>query len=488
MGNDCTTTPPASYGRYPIATKPGSLASFMAAAQPLTSKFGYQEISGFVDDIAGSSPPYVYALSGPVQMARAQLNSGTAPLSFLKWNGKAFDSPGIGGADVGVLPTGAFQNCEAPAQAQWGSSVSYVDATQQYLLTFICVSPGDPALGPGNGGGEGGAWFYSTSYTLSDPTQWAQPKEITGTWSTFDQSGGCPAWNGYYPTFMSLGAKSAHLSTTRYVFSLWGCQGGGTTPPKRQMAARAFSMKVGPEISPGGVVPLDSTATTVQPGSWISIYGSNLATDTATWKGDFPVTLAGTSVTINGKPAYLSLVSPTQINLQAPDDTATGSVNVVVTNTWGSTTSNVTLGAVGPSFSLLDASHVAGIILRPDGSGTYGSGVNSYDIVGPKGTSLGYKTVPAKAGDSVVLFGVGFGPTNPTVPAGKTFAGAATTTNQVQLSINSKSVTPAFAGLTSAGLYQFNLTVPAGFGTGDVPLSAVVSAQKTPSYVVISLQ
>ncbi|HVW86663.1 MAG TPA: choice-of-anchor V domain-containing protein [Bryobacteraceae bacterium] len=244
-----------------------------------------------------------------------------------------------------------------------------------------------------------------------------------------------------------------------------------------------------PSISAGGVVPVYSSSTTIQPGEWVSIYGSNLAGSTATWNGDFPTMLGGTSVTVNNKPAYLWFVSPGQINLQAPDDTATGSVNVVVTNANGTATSTVTLGQFGPSFSLLDGKHVAGIILRPDGSGSnLPNTPNSYDIVGPTGSSLGYKTVAAKAGDSLVLFGVGFGPTNPAVAAGKVFAGAAATTTPVTLLVNNQPVTPAFSGLTSAGLYQFNLTVPSGLGAGDVALSAMAGGLQTPSGVVLSLQ
>jgi uncharacterized protein (TIGR03437 family) len=96
--------------------------------------------------------------------------------------------------------------------------------------------------------------------------------------------------------------------------------------------------------------------------------------------------------------------------------------------------------------------------------------------------------VAAKAGDSLVLFGVGFGPTNPTVAAGTAYSGAAMTTSPVSLLINNKSTTPAFAGLTSAGLYQFNLTVPSGLGTGDVPLQGLVGGVMTPTGAVLSLQ
>ena len=239
-------------------------------------------------------------------------------------------------------------------------------------------------------------------------------------------------------------------------------------------------------IRSGGITPIYSPASTIQPTSWVTIYGTNLASSTLVWKGNFPTILGGTSVAIDGKAAYLSYVSPGQINLQAPDDSNTGSVPVVVETPTGTATSTVTLGPFGPSFCLLDAKHVAGIILRSDGSGAYGGG--TYDIIGPTGNSLGYQTVAAKAGDAVALFGVGFGPTTLNVPAGQAFSGAAATRNPVQLQIDGVGVTPSFAGLTGAGLYQLNLTIPPNAGTGDVALVATVGGSQTPSEVVISLQ
>jgi uncharacterized protein (TIGR03437 family) len=241
-----------------------------------------------------------------------------------------------------------------------------------------------------------------------------------------------------------------------------------------------------PSIASGGIVSVGSSATTIQPGEWVSIYGTNLASGTVTWNGDFPTSLGGTSVTINGKKAYLWYVSPGQINLQSPDDTARGSVPVVVTTANGSSTSTVPLGDFGPSFLLLDAKHVTGIIYRGDGSGAYGGG--GYDIIGPTGSTLGYPTVAAKAGDIVELFSVGFGPTTPAVAAGQAFSGAAPTNYPVTVLINGRSATPSFAGLSGAGLYQFNLTVPSGLGTGDVSLQASVGGVQTPPGVVITLR
>ncbi|MEP6714464.1 MAG: hypothetical protein ABJC09_02755 [Terriglobia bacterium] len=241
-----------------------------------------------------------------------------------------------------------------------------------------------------------------------------------------------------------------------------------------------------PAITTGGIVPAFGSTNTIQTGEWVSIYGTNFADSIYTWNGTFTTTLGNVSVTIDGKPAYLSYASPLQLNVQAPDDPAIGTVAVVVTTPAGTATSTVTLASVAPSFLLLDDKHVAAIILRSNGSGTFGGG--TYDIVGPTGSSLGYGTVAAKAGDIVEIFAVGLGPTNPTVHAGQVFTGAAPTTNPVSVSVSSKSLTPSFAGLSGAGLYQINLTIPAGLGTGDVLLTALVGGAQTQTGVVISLQ
>ena len=247
-------TPPDSYGRYAVITPTTSLDTLMQEGVPLPNKYGEQEISGFVDDVSPSSTPYLYASSGNVRLAQAQLNGGSARLSFMKWDGNGFNSMGLGGTEASVLPTsGPFENCLDPKQSQFGSSITYVEATHQYLLTFVCISSGDPKFGKNQPNAQGGAsWFYATSYNPGDPLQWSepdplgnpQPREIAGSWSPFDiSSTTCPDFKGWYPSFMSLKTNPGHLSMSGYVFYLYGCQGGGNgQAPQRQMSSRAFKI------------------------------------------------------------------------------------------------------------------------------------------------------------------------------------------------------------------------------------------------------
>jgi uncharacterized protein (TIGR03437 family) len=245
----------------------------------------------------------------------------------------------------------------------------------------------------------------------------------------------------------------------------------------------------GPTITTGGVVPVYSSATTIQPGSWVSIFGTNLAAATTVWNGNFPTSLGNVGVTINGKSAYLWYVSSGQINLQAPDDTATGSVPVVVTTASGTTTSTVTLGQVGPAFLLLgDGKHATGLIFTPNGGGSQGGG--TYDFLGPVTAGAGFR--PVKTGEPLVLYGIGFGPTTPKVAAGSVFTCAATgcptIVAQPQITLGGVPVTLNFGGVVGAGLYQFNFTVPANVASGDQALVAIVDGVQTQASVFVPVQ
>ena len=261
IGSDCTTIPPATYGRYPVLSPPVPIATAMATGQPLPGTMADSELSAFVDDAGAGPAQFLYEVHNYVPgglgdpplpnnqnsdlvIARARLNGGTAPLSFMKWNGRSFAEPGIGGLETPIFPNSPYQSCGDKSQSRHMGSISYVEDTGQYLLTFVCNSPTDPASGHPGSNHSGSAWFYSTSYDLSDPRQWSQPQEIVGSWSEWDNSGGCPDWKGYYPTFMSLGGKPGHLSTSGYVFYLWGCPGGAgdASAPKRQFSSRAFTI------------------------------------------------------------------------------------------------------------------------------------------------------------------------------------------------------------------------------------------------------
>ena len=98
-----------------------------------------------------------------------------------------------------------------------------------------------------------------------------------------------------------------------------------------------------------------SYQTIVAPNSWAVAFGSGIALSTAIAtplsNGQWPTTLAGTTVQVNGQPAELYYVSSSQVNFLVPDITQFGSATVVIANTGsgatGTSTVNIQNSAVG---------------------------------------------------------------------------------------------------------------------------------------------
>jgi uncharacterized protein (TIGR03437 family) len=85
------------------------------------------------------------------------------------------------------------------------------------------------------------------------------------------------------------------------------------------------------------------------------------------------------------------------------------------------------------------------------------------------------------------LYGTGFGPTSPSASSGLVFSGAYPTTNPVTVTIGGVAAAVSFAGLVGAGLYQINITVPAGLTAGDNAVVATVGGYSSPSDALVKI-
>jgi uncharacterized protein (TIGR03437 family) len=230
-----------------------------------------------------------------------------------------------------------------------------------------------------------------------------------------------------------------------------------------------------PTITSGGIVNAVSGAAGISPGSWISIYGSGLApaaTSLATSDlvdNTIPTALAGVSATINGKLAYMGYVSPAQVNVLAPADSAAGPVAVTVKNSAGTSNSiTATLQTFLPGLATLN--NYVRAVRYPDGAIVNGTGA----------AEPGYTTSAAIApGAILALYGTGFGPTSSPLDTGAVFTGAYETTNTVTVTIGGISADVLFAGLVGAGLYQINVRIPASLTDGDQLVVAAVGGLTT---------
>jgi uncharacterized protein (TIGR03437 family) len=212
----------------------------------------------------------------------------------------------------------------------------------------------------------------------------------------------------------------------------------------------------------------------IAPATWLSIFGTNLAQTTYGWQssdfvnGQLPTTLREVAVTINGIAAYVGYVSPTQINVLAPDDTTVGSVSVqVTTNQEQSNTLTAQEQQFAPSFFTT-------------GGGTSVAALHANDT--PISASQ-----PAAPGEVILLYGTGFGPSNPLLPTAQQVTTAADLANPVQITIGGVTASVAYAGLVEAGLYQFNVTVPSNLPNGNAPVIASIGGVQTQSGVSVAV-
>jgi uncharacterized protein (TIGR03437 family) len=247
------------------------------------------------------------------------------------------------------------------------------------------------------------------------------------------------------------------------------------TLPLLSFSFSVTSAAVTPVI--GSVVDGAGFGPKISSGGWATILGNNLSNSTATVVPSgtsLPLGFAGVSASIDGKPAFVYYVSPSQINVIVPDDPTNGGVNVQVTTPAG--TGNVTLADkedFAPALFLFTSKYPAAA--HADGT-----------FLGPVNLLPGMPTLPAQPGEVILLFGTGFGPSSPVIAAGQLATGDAQPAQSVTATVGGM---PAQVQgyLISPGMYQFNLTVPSGLPVGDAPISLTVLNVTTQSGLMLSI-
>ncbi len=222
----------------------------------------------------------------------------------------------------------------------------------------------------------------------------------------------------------------------------------------------------------------------IAPATWVEIYGTNLSSTMRGWAGsDFsgvnaPTSLDGVKVTIGGKAAFIDYVSPGQVNAQVPSDVPTGSAQVIVTNANGASAAyTITVNALQPGL-LAPASFLVGgkqYVVAQFLDGTF---------VMPLNAIPGVPSRQARPGETIIIYGIGFGPvltaSNTNIPAGQIVQQANQLSNPLQMQFGGVLGNLSYFGLapTFVGLYQFNVVVPVVPNNDLVPLTFTLNGTK----------
>ncbi|HXP87410.1 MAG TPA: DUF4185 domain-containing protein [Bryobacteraceae bacterium] len=293
-----------------------------------------------------------------------------------------------------------------------------------------------------------------------------------------DTEGG--SYGPYFLSSFTTGNSANQTSTFYFMLSTWN--------PYIEVIMKATMQSAG-QTAPviGLVANAEGESGTIAPNTWIEIKGSNLSKpgngpgSGRTWQSsDFvgnqmPTQLDGVSVTVNGKPAYVYYISPTQVNVLTPPDPLAGPAQVVITNNGASATYTAPAQTTTPSFFVFD---IAGDIAATHANGS---------LIGPT-TLYSGQSSPAKPGETIVLSANGFGPTTVPVVSGSTQQ-SGTLSPPPAITIGGAAATVTYAGLsTYPGEFQFNVVVPTTLPDGNHIITATLNGASTQGNAMLAVQ
>lgn len=249
-------------------------------------------------------------------------------------------------------------------------------------------------------------------------------------------------------------------------------------------------------LTPNGIVNSANFApitNPIAPGELITLFGNfgaGLGNGTTATSLPLPTTLAQVSVSINGSPAPLDYVSPTQIIAQVPSAISPNNnvfyATIVVTNN----------GAVSNPVTVYTSNTAPGVFANPVAVGAAAAQDGNYNLIS--------NTNPANTNETIIIYTGGLGAvTPPIVPDGGPAIGypPGNLVNDQNVSVDfsyDPSTSLPFIGATptTAGLYQIDAVVPSGtasnnfldVGTTDgytsmttIRVGAATGAARTPS-------
>jgi uncharacterized protein (TIGR03437 family) len=234
-------------------------------------------------------------------------------------------------------------------------------------------------------------------------------------------------------------------------------------------------------LFPGGVVSA-AGAMPASSGSLITVYGANLGFDDLAVAPGFPLPLElkEVSLLVNDQPIPIHSTTPWQINAHLPQ-------------------------SVGPSSPAFKVRYDDGVVVPPVNGEVRAAAPENFFIRTTQGGQAVFQAAafhagtlnladaarPARPGEILEVYGLGFGATNPPVPAGVASpVPPAVATSTPRLSIGGRPASLTFAGLLPgyAGVYQANVVVPSGLPAGFHTLAWTQPDGSTVSFSGIFVQ
>ncbi len=467
----------------PPLVSPGGLVFLGAAGETLNAQsVGITDVASYAVGATLTSPQFQTWLS--VSRESIVVDSGqTGSFSV--------------SVDTSKLGAGVYQG---------SINLAFTDTTTQVVDVLLVITPGavqSPAASPKAPQGAESTMctpaqllpvFTTLASGFSTPAAWPTPIVVnvvddcaspvsTGTVTVSFGNGDPPL------SLLSFGGGNwSGTWTPSHVVSGFSITATAQTPQPALQGTAQISGRVPlnpqvPAVNPGGVISAVDYTSSPALGLLVSIFGSSLADVTAGAQSlPLPAQLSTTTAVIGGEELPLLFVSDSQINLIVPFDLATNTQYqlIVQRGTAISVPVAVTVMSAQPA------------ILSANGLGS-GQG-QIYGVTSDGNAAFADAQTPARAGEALVIYCIGLGTVNPSVPAGSgsPLGGpVSNTTAPVSVTIGGQPAQVLFSGLVPgfAGLYQVNAVVPNGVAAGSqVPVTISVAGQNSVSAISMAVQ
>jgi uncharacterized protein (TIGR03118 family) len=410
--------------------------------------------SGKVDVFDGSFKPVVNANA----FVDAAVPSGFAPFNVQVMNGNVY---------VAYAKQDSAKHDDVS-----GAGSGYVaefDQSGNLLATLVSQgalnSPWGMAIAPSTFGPFGGALLVAN---FGDGTINAFSLTTGKQLGTLNDLKGNPiALKGLWS--INFGNSSKDPGTLYFTAGI----GGGPNNDPLESHGLLGSVQAAPSFLTTGILNDASlVAGPIAPNTWVAIQGAGMSATSGTATATSPTQVNGVGVTVNGEAATLFMVGNTQVTFLVPTDITPGGNAQIQTTNNGLTSSTVSVpvAALAPAFFIEGTASGVSYIAAEHANGT---------LVGPT-TLIAGKTTPAAAGETIVLFATGFGPTN-------TLAATPLSTLPLIL-IDALPAQVTFAGQIGPGVNQFNVVVPQGVRSGNALVVGLTGIYETQLGAFISVQ
>jgi uncharacterized protein (TIGR03437 family) len=106
------------------------------------------------------------------------------------------------------------------------------------------------------------------------------------------------------------------------------------------------------------------------------------------------------------------------------------------------------------------------------------------------GAAFGLNSRPAKPGDVIIAYGVGFGDVTPAILPGVVVQQSNALVDPVKISFGTVAASSGYSGLAGnfVGLYEFYITVPSNLANGDYAINVTQNGAALPQKMSLTVQ